>query len=296
MNNRTQPLTVLGLAACLAACSLASTTAVPLRWTPAPLSSDQYESSPTFTADGREVFFMRSDPGFSRYRILWSRCEHGAWTAPVEAPFSAPKAAQEADPFVTADGTQLYYVSSRHDPRGEDLDIWRVARAHDGNWGTPERLPPPVNSSASELLPRLAADGRLWFGSSRPGGYGQGDMYVASRDDDGRWRVANAGPPISTAANEYEAEVARDGRTLVVVADRGDRSHLYRYTLEHGRWIERGRVPADDAVFQVGPLLSPDGARLLFAQKTADRSGEWFVIDLAPAADPRWPPRCADNP
>src|SRR5687767_847920 len=47
------------------------------RWTPAEIATDRYESSPTFTPDGREIFFMSSDTGFDHYRILWSRCENG---------------------------------------------------------------------------------------------------------------------------------------------------------------------------------------------------------------------------
>ena len=82
---------------------------------------------------------------------------------------------------------------------------------------------------------------------------------------------SSAGAPVSSAANEYEAEISRDGRVLVVVADRGDRSHLYVYDRQGDAWKERGRVAARDDVFQVGPLLSPDGRRLLFAQADRER-------------------------
>lgn len=269
--------------------------AVARRWTPPTLASDQYESSPTFTPDGSALFFMRSDKNFRNYRILWSRCENGAWTPPEEAPFAAPRPALEADPFVTADGKRLYYVSSRHDAVNQDLDIWFVDRKPGGGWATPQRLPAPVNSSESELLPRQAADGRLYFGSSRAGGHGQGDIYVAIPMSRGRWRVNNVGPPISTTANEYEATLSDDGKTMVVVADRGDRSHLYRYVLRGGRWIEQERIPAAASEFQVGPLLSSKGDRLLFAQKDGDRSGELFLVDLVEGASSDWPPRCGDS-
>jgi hypothetical protein len=92
---------------------------------------------------------------------------------------------------------------------------------------------------------------------------------------------------------EYEAEISHDGRTLIVVADRGERSHLYRFKLQRGRWVEQDRIPALDHVFQVGPLLSPAADRLLFAQADGKHSGEMFVIDLLPNADRGWPPRCA---
>jgi hypothetical protein len=79
---------------------------------------------------------------------------------------------------------------------------------------------------------------------------------------------------------------------MVVVADRGDRSHLYIYDRRGDAWSERGRVPARNEVFQVGPLLSPGADRLLFAQAQEHRSGELFLVDLRPDPDPGWPPVC----
>lgn len=266
------------------------------RWTPVPLATDQYESSPTFTPDGREIYFMRSDRRFRHWRVLMSRCERGAWSAPQTAPFAAQPPALDADPFVTADGRRLYFVSTRQNVDGGDqLDIWMTRRNASDAWEAPQRLPEPVNSPGSELLPRETADGQLYFGSDRAGGYGQGDIYVATLRADGGWTVENAGAPLSTPANEYEADVSHDGRHAVVVADRGTRSHLYRYERRGDAWMELGRVPAFDDVFQVGPLLSPDGRRLLFAQRDGEqRSGELFLIDVAPNADAAWPPRCGD--
>ena len=269
--------------------------ATPQRWTPAPLATDRYESSPTFASDGREIFYLSSDANFRQWRILASRCEHGAWSAPRAPSFAATPPALDADPFVSHDGQRLYFVSTRQNADGGDaLDIWLTRRDANGAWGEPQRLPEPVNSTGSELLPRELADGRLVFGSDRPGGHGHGDIYVATPRADGGWEVANAGPPVSTAANEYEADVSRDGSTLVVVADRGTRSHLYRYRRDGERWVEVGQVPADDAQFQVGPLLSPRGDRLLFAQRDGARSGELFLVDLVDAPDTSWPPRCGN--
>ncbi|GAA5069734.1 TolB family protein [Lysobacter panacisoli] len=267
-------------------------TAAAVRVTPDVLSSGEYESSPTFSQDGTEVYFFRADRGFGRYRLLTSRCVDGRWTEPVSPSFARP-GVSEADPSLSADGRWLYYVSARADPAGERLDIWRVQRNAGGAWGEPERLPEPVNSAESQLLPRPQPDGRLLFGSSRPGGMGQGDIYLATPETDGRWRVENFGPPISSDANEYEAELSRDGNVLVTVANRGTTSHLYVYERDGTTWRERGRVPARTDVFQVGPLLSPDGRRLLFSQAdTSERSGEWFLIDLEKTADSHWPPRC----
>ncbi len=257
-------------------------------WTPASIASAEYEATATFTPDGSEMYFMRSDPRFERYRLMASRCVNGAWSAPQPPSFAALDV-QEGDPGVSPDGKRLYFISMRQHPAKEDFDIWYVERTSAAAWSEPQRLPEPVNSAGTELLPRADRYGRLYFGSDRPGGFGQGDIYVATQSADGKWTVDNAGPPVSTPAYEYEAEISHDGRTLIAVIDRGDRSHLYRFERDAGRWIERGRIPAYANVFQVGPLLSPTADRLLFAQAHGEQSGELFLVDLTARPDERWP-------
>lgn len=271
----------------------ASGPSTPQLWTPAEISTEGYEASPTFTPDGREMYYLGASKTFSAFRILVSRCEAGRWSAGQSVSFAAPAPTIEADPFVTPDGSRLYFVSARHDPKNEGFDIYYVDRLKDGAWGKPVHLPYPINSPTSELLPRLDRSGRLYFGSDRPGGLGQSDIYTAVEVAPGQWRVENLSAPVSTAANEYEAEVSRDGKSLVVVADRGDRSHLYRYRKTKKGWIELGRVPARQDVFQVGPVLSPKGERLLFAQAYEQRSGELFLVDIKNGSREVWPPVCS---
>ncbi|WP_372012768.1 TolB family protein [Pseudoxanthomonas sp. 10H] len=285
---------ILSAAACVAASAADLPLPAPVRWTPPALSTGQYESSPVFSPDGRELFFFRAPPAFDRYRLLHARCGGTEWDAPREPAFAAPAGALETDPAYSPDGAWLYYASDR--AHAGDLDIWRVPRHADGRWGEPERLPSPVNSPQTELLPRPQADGRLLFGSSREGGPGGRDLYLATPRAGGGWDLAPLPSPANTAADEYEADLSRDGRVLVVVANRGTRSHLYVYDRHGEAWRERGRVPARSDVFQVGPLLSPDGKRLLFAQAVGERSGEFFLVDLAPDADRAWPPACAGTP
>jgi Tol biopolymer transport system component len=284
--------------AMLAGCTAAADTpapAVATLWTPAAISGPGYESSPTFAPDGQTMVYLAADKDFQNYRLMQSRCEKGAWGKPAPPPFAMPLPVIEADPFITPDGKRLYYISSRHAPAKEDFDIWYVDRTAAGDWGEPRRLPEPVNSPAAELLPRTDPAGRLIFGSSRKGSAGGGDIYIATEVRAGEWTVANIGPPVSAGGNDYEAEISRDGKTMITVSDRGDRSHLYRYRRAGGRWIEAGRIAADPGQFQVGPLLSPKGDRLLFAQRHGERSGEMFLIDLVPDPDRSWPPACGDQ-
>lgn len=284
-------IVVILCAGCAATRSAGATTVdAPARWTPAALSSGMYESSPTLSPDGAELFFFRADRQFGNYRLMSSRCSGGKWSAPAEPAFAAPTGVLEADPAFSADGRRLYYVSARH--RGGDLDVWKVERNAEGAWGEPQRLPEPINTTDTELLPRELADGRLLFGSNRPGGPGGRDIYLAMPQGDGRWQVEALPAPVNSKGDEYEADMSRDGKVLVVVANRGERSHLYVFDRKDEGWRERGLVPARGDVFQVGPLLSPDGKRLLFAQADGERSGELFLAELEPGADHGWPRAC----
>lgn len=264
------------------------------RWTPSAWSTDQYETTPTFSPDGSAAIFMRADRSFGSYRLLESECIGGHWTAPREPGFASEAAMHDGDPFLSPDGKSLYFISTRHrfaEVGNEDFDIHVVSRDQDGAWGVPERLPAPVNSESSELLPSLDRAGNLYFGSDRPGGHGGTDIYLAVRDATGKWSVVNV-DAVNTAANDFEAEVSADGSQLAVVSDRDVRSRLYLYRRSGNDWTQGARVHANDAVFQVGPKFAPDGKRLLFGQDEGQLSGEIYLLDLAEGADSHWPPRC----
>ena len=69
------------------------------------LSTGEFESHPAFTPDGKTLYFVKSDPGFTRWTIHVSHHADGRWSAPEVAPFSGKN--RDADPFVTADGKKL---------------------------------------------------------------------------------------------------------------------------------------------------------------------------------------------
>ena len=85
-------------------------------WTPPAITSAEYESSPTFSPDGREMFSFGANTRFDDYRLLVSRCEeaHGPRREPPS--FASKLPVLEADPFFPSDGDTS--ISSRRAPRG----------------------------------------------------------------------------------------------------------------------------------------------------------------------------------
>src|SRR5262245_2840025 len=80
------------------------------------VSTGEYESHPAFTPDGRTLYFVRSTPQFTGWTIHVTHHADGRWSTPKVAPFSGKH--RDADPFSSADGKQLYFISDR--PRSEE--------------------------------------------------------------------------------------------------------------------------------------------------------------------------------
>jgi WD40-like Beta Propeller Repeat len=251
------------------------------------VSSDQFESHPAYDPLTGDLYFVRSSPGFAGWKILRKPCGPDGW-GPAE-PFRFGSDGVEADPFFTVDGRRLYFISSRADPpakAGEDLDIWYVERRRRGSgWGRPVRLPGPVNSPAEEWFPRIGPGGALYFGSGRPGGRGQTDIYVA-RQRGGAWTVANIGGEISSDDDDYEFEPSRDGRVAVLMSG----GQLYRFDRTGRGWGSRKPLLPGAEGFHVGPLLSPSGRTLLYAHGKPGLSGELYRLELG--SGEAWPPSC----
>jgi len=265
-----------------------STEVVP--WEAPGISSSQFESHPAFDPLSRDFYFVRSSPKFEGWRLMVSTCTSQGWSPPQSPAFAGDGV--EADPFFTRDGHTLYFISTRSTDgvKRKDLDLWRVDRTADGKWGTPQRLPEPVNSTGNEWFPRLALDGWLYFGSDRAGGLGKTDNWRARDAGNGQWQVENLGASINTAGNEYEPALSPDDSRMIIAADDG--FYESRRSAE-GHWLPRLKLPGSINVngTEIGALFSPSGKSLLFARDLkTELSGEFLVWHIEGKED--WPPRC----
>jgi Tol biopolymer transport system component len=82
---------------------------------------------------------------------------------------------------------------------------------------------PGVNSSSDDARPNLRPDGlELVFDSTRPGGQGGADVYVATRDSrrDPWAAPENLGPDVNSPANETRPSLSWDGLRLYLGSNR----------------------------------------------------------------------------
>jgi hypothetical protein len=118
-----------------------------------------------------------------------------AWGAAVpEAGVNT--AAAEGCPIESPDGLSLYIASNRAGGTAnpDPNDIWVFHRESiDGPWGPAENLGQPVNSIFADFCPTPLRGKALLFVSTRPGGCGGGDMYLARDNPAHGWSVAHLG-------------------------------------------------------------------------------------------------------
>jgi Tol biopolymer transport system component len=243
---------------------------VALTFLPGIVSKDSLDFNAAFSPDGRSFYFSRSPAG--GYDILVSKHDGTRWQEAELAPFSE-KQYSEADAIFAPDGN-LYYISNR--PRDAhdtipDFDIWFVRPLPNGKWSAPENLT-IVNSDSTEYYVSFAANGNLYFASSRPGGYGQEDIYV-SRYVDGHYTTpVNVGPTINTDHSEHDPCISSDEQTLYFTSVNrsdgyGEGDIYYSKKTPDKKWnIAQNMGPQiNTPTYEYCSYISPDGKYFFFS-------------------------------
>jgi hypothetical protein len=121
-------------------------------------------------------------------------------------------------PMMTADGT-IYFSSQREGPGTNN--IYR-SEFKDGRYTRAVKLSDAVNTQYREFDPYVFPDESLLiFTSTRPEGFGFGDLYICFKNGDGTWTQAkNMGEPINTPGPEYCAQLSPDHKYLFFTSAR----------------------------------------------------------------------------
>ncbi|MHC4626944.1 MAG: protein kinase domain-containing protein [Planctomycetota bacterium] len=141
------------------------------------------------SADGRFLIICSNRPGGCGGQDLWMSkrpTPSDPWGIPVNLGPTINTSVWDFVPSLSTDGLLLFFCSTRPGSYGA-WDIWMTRRAtRDHDWGTPVNLGPAVNSSPDQGNPGISSDGStLYFGSRRPGGSGNSDI----------WQVSIVSPP-----------------------------------------------------------------------------------------------------
>jgi len=283
----------------------ALSVAIALTWAAAPANADFAFGEPTnlgpninsttwdggaaVSPDELELYFYSFFEGFGipTVRVAVRQSDQDPWAKARSAswlPFSGTSMC------FSADGLTLLYESLQAGGFGQ-TDIWMTTRVTLSDpWGPTVNLGSGVNSPYTDMGASLSPDGlELYFGSDRPGGSGDWDVYVSTRETaaDPWGPATNLGPTINSSVYDGHPYIAPDGLTLFVTSARpggyGDWDIWFtRRRDKESAWppLVNAGPALNTSVDDVDPYISFDGQTLYFSDGYSFRSGGVGGTDL----------------
>lgn len=166
-------------------------------------STVKKEATVATSVDGQIMLIYKDDNGVAN--IYTSFLDGNDWTTPEILDKSINTKGWEADEFLSADGNELYFTSSREGGFG-GKDIYKSTKLPNGEWSKAVNLGPKINSSFDEQAPFVHPDGAtLFFSSNRYKKKGTYDVFTSTLSDSG-WKE-----PISVGYPEHKNGIEPSG-------------------------------------------------------------------------------------
>ncbi len=141
------------------------------------INSSFWESQPSFSSDGRTLFYV-SNKGGKGERDIWmiKIGNDGNWGTPIN--LSINTKGSDQSPFIHPDGKSFYFASNGHKGLGKH-DLFMTTLLDDkGNCSEPINLGYPINSSEDDVSLMVSANGKTaYYASGMDGGFGEWDLY-----------------------------------------------------------------------------------------------------------------------
>lgn len=187
------------------------------------ISDDKYSyNDPFLSNDEQRLYFISNRAldaqGDSKDIDIWYVEREGdEWSEPINAGPNINTSGDEYYISFTDSGT-MYFASDGHarsDESRTDHDIYNSA-FREGEFQQPVLLDTAINTTNYEADVFVAPDeSYIIFCSTRPGGFGRGDLYISFKNEAGNWTTAvNMGESVNTGEYEYCPFVSKDGRFL----------------------------------------------------------------------------------
>lgn len=215
-----------------------------------------------------QIYFTTID---NEENIYFSKRQNGQWNKPKIASFSDPNYG-DADPFLSKDGTKIYFISKRPTSTSDkklDWNIW-YADTQNGDWSDPKPLPSPINlDDSNEYFFSISNKGNIFFSSNRKGGEGSFDIYTAKITGDNTFSTPkNVGNPVSTTKYEFDPYISPDEQLLIFsINERGNSSLYYSYKDQDNKWTNPQNLGKKINITNqdFAPSLSADGKFLFYS-------------------------------
>ncbi len=205
---------------------------------PLPINSADDEGAASVTADGQSLYYSlcRRPDGFGECDLYISELAGENFSRPQNLGVMVNSAQWDAQPSLTPDGHTMYFSSRRAGSIDGSEDIWVAYKSVEGTWGKPVNLGEPVNTKFSERSPFIAADGKtLYFSSNGHPGFGNHDLFMSRKLEDGTWSVpVNLGSPINAEGDDVFPTIPARGAQMYYSSQRSNPKgdlDIYQVTL-----------------------------------------------------------------
>jgi peptidoglycan-associated lipoprotein len=180
---------------------------------PLHINTDYHVASPVFNNTENELYFtltrIPKKGTFDKNKIQTINVEiysskkdgQGNWSDPVAFKYNKVSEYSVGDPFVTGDGTILYFVSDMPGGKG-GMDIYSCQKNANGEWGAPENIT-ELNTEGSERSPAFDEHGDFYFSSDGRIGMGGLDIFKAKFDGQDFREVENIGYPFNSPQDDF---------------------------------------------------------------------------------------------
>ncbi len=263
---------------------------VPQKFAPERVSiPGRFEYGTAFSADGREFYFSADNKGQDEIHAM--HFDDGRW-APSQVLLAHPDY-NFANPFLSRDGTRLYFITTQPDAGEEATGTFDIAfvRRRRGGWtSVPERLSTSVNSPDIEYFVSIADDGTLAFASdmrAAPEAVTNFDIYLAKPTAGGYGTPTVLPSQATTQAYEGDPFLAADGSYVVFSATRhsgaGERDLFVSFRGDNNNWSEaislgpRINTPG----IEFCPFVTRDGRFLFYSSNEDIYWVDAAVIEIA---------------
>lgn len=165
------------------------------------------EGNISISADGKLLFLTicGGASGKGSCDIYYSLKKDSVWANPQKVPKPVSTHFWESQPFLSYDGTKLFFVSNRDGGIG-GMDIYQCDVKYIGSlikFENVRNIGRPVNTENNEFSPYLSYDQTtFYFSSDGHVGMGGDDIYKAIYADNRFSDIRNLGFPINTHFNE----------------------------------------------------------------------------------------------
>ena len=247
------------------------------------LSIDEHEIVTT-------VFIELDDDKTSHEDFFYSKKENEQWSKAQPLSPIINSMRNEGAQSLSADGKTMFFTACNRMDGAGACDIY-MAHKKNGVWSAPIPLPAPLNTIAWEGHPCLSADGKsLYFSSSREGGYGGRDLYLAEISLSPRLsigKISNLGPAINTEKHEISPFIHPDRKTLYFSSDghiglgRQDIYYTKRDSNGHYQTPINMGYPINTHHDEIGLVVNAKGDKGYFsAERDSSRKKDIYAFDI----------------